>query len=207
MRPQAEVVPDAVEQAVAAFQAGCDREGNFRRIVEGYYHPLRGFFARRVFSTDDCLELTQETFLRIYRGLDGFRHQALFRSWVYRIAHTTYLKWLQQRQRAAAGSAPEALGDPSLEIGMEDQQPVVIASENPLDQVLREEARRKLSEAVDELPEQERRCVTLRTYHDLSLQEIADFLGLQVGTVKAHLHHARQKLRTRLQSSFDGIDL
>ena len=83
---------------------------------------------------------------------------------------------------------------------------MAVSAETPLDGVLRKEARRKLGEAMEGLPEQERACVTLRVYHDLSHREIAELLEIAVGTVKAHLHHARRKLRVRLQGTLGGID-
>ncbi len=189
---------DLVEAAVRAFQAGHDRELAFRRVVDAYYRPLRGYFARRVANADDGLELTQEAFLRIYQGLDGFRHEASFRTWAFRIAHTTYLRWLESRRRVVQES----------EIGDEDDPPVeAVDTATPLEGYLQKEASARLADAVETLPEQEKRCVTLRVYHDLSHREIADFLGLQVGTVKAHLNHARQKLRTRLAGDYGTIEL
>lgn len=193
----------AVDHAVAKFQAGVCREESFRRIVESYYHPIKGFFARRVFSAEDGLELTQETFLRIYKGLDGFRGEARFRSWAFRIAHTTYLQWLERRHLPAVRAGEIALSERD---GEETELPDTVCSDTPLDEVLRKEARQKLGEAVEALPEQERKCMILRVYHDLSHQEVADFLGLQPGTVKAHLHHAREKLRAKLAGSLRGID-
>lgn len=198
------VTEDGIDQAIASFQAGVCRDDSFRRIVESYYHPIKGFFARRVFSVDDGLELTQETFLRIYKGLDGFRGEARFRSWAFRIAHTTYLQWLERRHLPALRAGEVAL--PAAPDGERVEPASAVSSETPLDEVLRKEARQKLGEAVGQLPEQERKCMILRVYHDLSHQEVADFLGLRPGTVKAHLHHAREKLRARLGGSLGGID-
>ena len=198
---------DPVEQAVAEFQSGTDREGNFRTIVDAYYRPVKGFFAKRVFSAEDGLELTQETFLCIYRGLDGFRREARFRSWIFAIAHTTYLKWLERRKRRdSLAETSMARREAQPRGAYDDGEPVAVSEHTPLEKVLRDEASEKLAEAVHELPDQERRCVTLRVYHDLSHAEIAGVLGLKVGTVKAHLHHARQKLRSALRETLGGID-
>jgi RNA polymerase sigma-70 factor, ECF subfamily len=195
---------DPLEEAVVAFQAGRDREASFRCLVDSCYHPIRAFFARRVGSAEEALELTQDTFLRIYKGLDRFRRESRFRTWAFRVAHTTYLQWLERRGGRLEVAYP---GAPGEEAAMEDHQAVAVERHTPLDAVLERELSERLAEAVGGLPEQERRCVTLRVYHDLSHQEIAELLGLAVGTVKAHLHHARQKLRTRLVDRFREIEL
>ncbi|NJL27543.1 MAG: RNA polymerase sigma factor [Thermoanaerobaculia bacterium] len=196
---------DGIAEAVASFQAGVRREESFRRIVDSFYHPIKGYFARRVFSSEEGLELTQETFLRIYKGLDGFRGEAQFRSWAFRIAHTTYLQWLERRYLPALRAGE--LASPGTGGEQEEPPPDVVSAQTPLEVVLKKEVRQKLGEAVEALPEQERKCMILRVYHDLSHQEVADFLGLRPGTVKAHLHHAREKLRARLGGMFGGIDV
>lgn len=132
--------------------------------------------------------------------MEGFRREASFLSWALRIAHTTYLQWLARRKRLPE---PLANGSPT---DSEDEAPAIAEPPRALEDVLRREASARLREAVAALPEQERRCMTLRVYQDLSHQEIADFLGLQVGTVKAHLHHAKQKLRARLAETLGSID-
>lgn len=198
---------DPAEQAVAAIQAGGDPEVGFRTIVDCYFHPIRGFFSKRVFSAEDCLELTQETFFSIYKGLNGFRHEARFRSWAFAIAHTTYLKWLKRRKRRdELGEGIAADRDTLSETAFDNAELIAVDEHTPLQDTLRKEARHKLAEAIGELPEQERRCVVSRVYHDMTYQEIAQVLGLKVGTVKAHLHHARQKLRSTLRDSLGGID-
>jgi RNA polymerase sigma factor (sigma-70 family) len=194
---------DPIEQAVVDFQAGRDRDRSFRRLVDALYPAIRGFLGKRVFSADEVLELTQETFLSIYSGLDGFRREASFRTWAFRIAHVTYLKWLQRRRSRPEGGHTAA---PGPDFGFDEGRPVAVDGDTPLEEVLRKEARRRLAAAIRELPEQEGRCVVLRVYHDLKHREIADFLGIRVGTVKAHLHHARQKLQASLAGRVGGID-
>lgn len=204
MDQRAVIAEEPIEEAVRAFQAGRDRERCFREVVDGYYGPLRSFFERRVSSAEDGLELTQETFLRIYSGLAGFRHETRFRSWVFGIAHTTYLKWLEKRRRVEDGAnLPEPAGETS---GWERGEAVPVVAGTALDGLLAREAREKLAAAVAELPKMERQCVMLRVYQDLPYQEVADLLGIELGTVKAHLNHARQKLKSNLQTLFARIE-
>jgi len=194
-----------IAQAVADFQAGVDRERSFRRIVDRFYPPVRRYFARKT-PAEDSLDLTQETFLSLYRGLDGFRGEAQLSTWVFKIARTTHIRWL--RRQAREGDRPGRATDPTTSaVVWEDQEPVVVDSKPPpLVRILRQEDLGRLREAVEELPEKMRKCLVLRVYQDLKYQEIADFMGISIQTVKAHLSQARQKLRHKLGAAFTGID-
>jgi RNA polymerase sigma-70 factor (ECF subfamily) len=180
-----------VLDAVRRFQAGGDREAAFRRIFERYQRPVERFFARRGLPPEECRDLTQETFLGIYRGLEGWRPEARFGTWVFKIAATTYLK--RNRRRAAAKrAAPEVAQE---EIGGADALP---SPGTQLDRVLDDERRRALRRAMGELPDQMRRCLALRVEQDLKYREIASVMRLSIDTVKAHLFQARQRLKERL---------
>ncbi len=192
-----------VEGAIAEFQSGVDRERNFRILFDIYYQPTLHFLIRKVSSPEDRLDLTQETFLRVYRGLEGYRGEAQFGTWVFRIAFNTYLKWL--RRAKANDNGPDAVkGAEELEGAWDDDQPIAVSSEeSPLDHVLQGERRMVLRRAIEELPEQMRRCTELRVYHDLSYREIAVVMRRSIETVKVHLFQARKKLK----GLFDDVRL
>lgn len=193
---------DEVERAISAIQAGADYDLNFRIIFERYYRPVQKFFTRKGFSVEDSLDLTQETFLGIYRGLRRYRHDARFETWLYRIATTTYLKRLRAGATAKRACKEVPLDDTSINDGPPQ------APQDQLDVVLNRERQRVMREAVLELPEKMRKCLTLRVYHDLSYKEIAIVMKLKVNTVKAHLFQARNKLQERLRDySLKGLNL
>jgi RNA polymerase sigma-70 factor (ECF subfamily) len=201
-------VEDPVDRAVRDFQAGIEPEQSFRLLVDLFYQPVRNFFSRRVFSADECLDLTQETFLGLYKGLEGFRAEARFEFWLFRIAQTTYLKWLRGRKRRPERGLQEAgPGGETPSTGSDDHQPVAVTPETQLTDVLHQERLEKLRAAISGLPRQMQKCVVLRVYHDRSYREIADFLELSIDTVKAHLFQARKKLREMLEGDFDRIEL
>ncbi len=183
---------DPVDRAIRAFQAGSDREAAFRVLYETFFHPIQRFFLRKGLGPDDAIDLTQETFVGIYKGLDGYEDRQRFTAWLYRVATTTYLKW-----RRAAATAKRAAVEISRD-AMEDPEAIAAEPERQLDGLLEDERRRALREAVDDLPEQMRQCLTLRLYQQLAYQEIAVVMKLSIETVKAHLHRARKKLRERL---------
>ena len=197
---------DPIDRAVLDFQQGIRREESFEHIVRRFYAPVRAFLAKRCSSAEDCLDLNQETFSKVYTGLDGYAWKAQFSSWLFTIAVHVYRNWRDSESRRGRGRERAAVAnDPPVAMG-EMQVPMVIdVRKSPLAGLLSEEQDQMLREAADELPKKMRRCVELRL-HDLDYQEIADEMQLSIGTVKAHLHGARDKLRSRLSSYFDDID-
>lgn len=189
---------ERIRRAVESFQLGRDREAAFRVLYETYFPALLRFFARKGFDPDERLDLTQETFLRVYKGLNGYEHRRRFAGWLYTVAKTTHLK---RRRRAAAAkrSAIEVSRD-----AMPHPDPTLAVPERQLDGMLDDERRRALRAAVDELPEQMRDCLMLRLYHQLTYREIATVKKLSTETVKAHLFRARKKLEERLGSDPTG---
>jgi len=195
---------ERIDRAIDAFRRGGDREAAFRVVFDHYHPVVLRFFRKRVFSAEDQLDLTQETFLRVYRGLEGFRREARFGTWFFRIAHNTHLKWLRRLHPDEAGAAV-ALPESNPEPGRWDvAEPAAVAIDAAaLDDVLLAERQRVLREAVDELPGQMREATELRVYQDLSYREIAVVMRLSVETVKVHLFQARKKLKTKLRGAFE----
>lgn len=177
-----------IDEAIRRFQQGVERETSFQLLFESYYRPLLRFFARKGFGPEASRDLTQETFLGIYRGLNGFRRDARFESWLYRIATTTYLKRVRDASRDKRRGREVAHDDVA-------ETPALSTAPGQLGEVLAEERRRRVRRAVGELPPQMRKCLALRVEQELSYREIAAVLGIEVDTVKAHLFQARQRLR------------
>lgn len=176
------------------FQAGRDRERAFRRIFERYHRPVEGFFARRGVPAEDRLDLTQEVFLGVYRGLADWRPEARFGTWVFRIATTTYLE--QRRAQWAAKRSGEEVGTETPEAAAR-----LAADADQLDDVLVAERRRAMQGAMAALPDRMRRCLLLRIEHGLKYREIASLMQVSIQTVKAHLFQARGRLADTLDRS------
>lgn len=192
-RPDAEPSgEDRIAVAIRRFQEGRNRDDAFRVLYETYFLAIQRFFARKGLAPEDALDLTQETFVRVYQGLDGYEHRRRFAAWLYRVATTTLLK----RHRAGA-AAKRAAVEVSRD-DMDNPEPIGATPGRQLDALLDDERRRALRAAVRELPEQMRDCVTLRLVHQLAYQEIAVVKKVSIETVKAHLFRARKKLQERL---------
>jgi RNA polymerase sigma-70 factor, ECF subfamily len=198
------------DAVVERLRVGVDREEGFRLLFDRFYGPLFRFFAGRGFSTEECQDLIQETFLRVYRGIEDFRGNARWEHWLFRIAANTAVKMV--RHRAAAKRVGPVVS--WEEMGGEDP-PSPAASGNPGDaevpatlrRLLDKERKELLRQAITDLPAQMRRCVRLRVFQDLDYEEIADILQISPSTVKVQLFKARKRLQIELEDFFTDFDL
>jgi RNA polymerase sigma factor (sigma-70 family) len=187
-----------IEQAVKDFQAGKAREENFRLIYECHRTQVFNFLARRGFSSDQCHELTQKVFIRVFTGIAGFRGGVPFGAWLIKIAASVYKDDLRSRtayKRAGHEISLDGRGDgdekPAASLDPVDPS----LNSYPLDVLLVEERRRLLYETIMKLPEQMRNCMILHVHQEMSYQEIALVMGLSVEAVKSHLYQARLKMK------------
>lgn len=184
-----------IRRWVEEFQTGRDREAAFRRLFERFHRPVESFFARRGVAPEDRLDLTQETFLNVYRGLARWRPEARFGTWLFRIATTVFLR--HRRSQATAKRSGEEVRPDSVEATV-----LWAADADQLDGVLVAERRQAVAGAMAELPERMRHCLLLRVDHGLKYREIAHLMQVSIQTVKAHLFQARGRLADRLETSF-----
>ena len=197
---------DAVE-LIREIKQGRNVEGNFHRLFDRHHAQILRFFRRKGFDKEDCRDLTQETFVSVYKGLRDLRQEEQFESWLFAIAHNVWCDTIESR-RAQKRSAHVV----SLDAQPETDGPplatrIVDENDDPLVVVLKKERVEKLREALQHLPQQMRRCAQLRVVHDLSYAEIATLMDLSVNTVKAHLHQTQKALRSQLSSYFEEIEV
>lgn len=200
---------EALVRAVRDFQAGVEREESFRLLFETYRSAVQGFFLRRLGSPEAAHDLTQETFLKVYKGLKGYRGDAPFGAWLFRIARSV----LHGRYSGSAAARLRAREVQMEEVAMEvtKAQAERLAAEGggeplALASVLHEERRRALRRAVERLPPQRRRCIVLWAYYELTYEQIAVVMRLSVGTVKAHLAQAREQLGLLMDDGTEDVD-
>jgi RNA polymerase sigma-70 factor (ECF subfamily) len=202
---------EPVEAIFRQLQEGTGREESFRLLFDRFYGPLFRFFQHRGFSTEECQDLIQETFLRVYRGIGAFRGEARWEHWLFRIAANTAIKALRHGAAAKragrtvplegedAGDSPGATSAASAAVGGEDPA--------PLRRLLGKEMKEILSQAIAGLPPQMRRCVRLRVFQELDYDEIAETLQISPSTVKVQMFKARKRLQMELADSFGDFEL
>lgn len=194
----------SLQTIIDQLQAGQAVEESFRLLCERFHRPLYAFFARRGFSHSDCLDLTQETFLGIYRGIGSFRRDARFETWLFKVATNAFRKRL--RLTVAGKRAGEEVPLDAAPGEEEDRSVVQPVAEGPApgDALFQAERARLLREAVERLPDQMRKCLVLNVYQERKVREIAQLLHLSPETVKVHLFQARRRLQTALGPHFAG---
>ena len=187
-------VPDGVrlstlsdEELVALSQGGADEA--YGVLVERYSDYVFTIAARILGDDEDACDAAQETFVRAYRAIGRFRGDAKFSSWLYRIAANRALTHLKRRRRRAPAVDIDA--GPHIE-SVIDVEP---RRTRPDQLVIDAEFRTRVRAAVAQLPDQYRAVVTLFYLEQRSYKEVAEVLGLPMGTLKTHLHRARAMLR------------
>jgi RNA polymerase sigma-70 factor (ECF subfamily) len=188
---------EPIEPFLRGLREEAFREASFRALFDRFHRPLFRFFENRGFSTEECQDLIQETFLRVFLGIDAFRGEARWEHWLFRIAANTALKAV--RHRTAAKRAGQSVPLEGEDAGSE--------APAPLRQLLGKEKKELLGEAIEGLPAQMRRCVRLRVLQDLDYDEIAEILQISPSTVKVQLFKARKRLQMELGDSFAELDL
>ena len=181
----------------------------FEEIFEKYHLPVFYYFANRGLSREESSDLTQETFVRVYKGMDGFRGEASARTWILKIASNVFKNEIRSRRTIKRDHHAVSLDQPisgnSFVIAdVLEEEPT--SANHPVERVLADERHELLHRAMQELPRQQRRCILLYVVQNLSYQEIADVLGISIGTVKSHLHSAKRRLRELLRGHYSGLD-
>lgn len=165
---------------VAASVAG-KREA-FDVIVERHRRTIYQVCYRFVSNHEDASDLAQDAFVRAWRGLRTFKGQSALSTWLYRIAVNVCLNRV-----GAKGAVIERIETTDR---FEDTR-----IEGAQHAMLREERAAAVRKAIASLPKKQRATLVLRTYHDMSHQQIADVLGSSVGAVKANFFHALANLK------------
>jgi RNA polymerase sigma-70 factor (ECF subfamily) len=166
---------------------------SFNQLVTRWERPIYALAYRTLGREEDARDVVQEAFLRAYRGLKGFKGEAKFSSWLYRITLNLCRDWMRKERRAPIVQVPE--GTDAVDLADERASPV----ESVETLVARREMSRAVARAMAELPEEQRAAILLKEYHGLTFQEIAEMLGCPLSTVKTRLYQGLSVLRRRLE--------
>ncbi len=179
------------EELVARATAG--DQDSFNQLVARWERPIYALAYRTLGREEEARDVVQEAFLRAYRGLKGFKGEAKFSSWLYRITLNLCRDWIRKERRAPIVQVPEGV-DP---VDLADAQ--ISPSESVEDLVGRREMSQAVSRAMADLPDEQRQAILLKEYHGLTFQEIADMLDCPLSTVKTRLYQGLSVLRRRLE--------
>jgi RNA polymerase sigma-70 factor (ECF subfamily) len=163
--------------------------GSFEALVERYQVRLFGLARHYTKNPVEVEDLVQDTLLKAYSRLSSFQRQSSFYTWLYRIGTNTILDWLKRQGR----NPVQAVEDPELAPARDSV--TVMRPEGRLEQ---QETARITHEVMQELPEIFRTVLILREFEDLAYQDIADVLGISIGTVESRLFRARARFKQKI---------
>jgi len=164
---------------------------SFNQLVMRWESLASSLAYRTIGREEDARDVCQETFLRAFRALKGFKGQAKFSSWLYRITLNLCRDWIRRERRQPIAQAPE--GVDLIDLASE-QTP----TETIEDLVARKEISQAVARIMADLPEEQRTAILLKEYHGLTFQEIADMLDCPLSTVKTRLYQGLSVLRRQL---------
>lgn len=183
---------DKEEQALLERIRNGDQAG-FENLVKEHTGKIVGLAWRLVGNHTEAEDLAQEAFLRLHRALPGFRGESRISTWLYRTTTRLAIDHLRRERIKRklfffrqSNDAPDPVEQARDE------------SNNPERDHQSREAMHSLRSSLDKLSTRQQVIFTLRHYEGLSLKEISEHLGIEVGTVKAHLHRAVTQLRDDL---------
>ena len=178
------------DEELVAKSIGGDAD-SFNELVLRWERPIFALAYRTIGREEDARDVCQETFLRAFRALPGFRGQAKFSSWLYRIALNLCRDWIRRERRAPVVQLPE-------DMDLIEMAAAAEPSESIEDLVARQDLTRLVEKAMALLPEEQRTAIVLKEYHGLTFQEIAELVGCPLSTVKTRLYQGLTVLRREL---------
>ncbi len=166
----------------------------FDLLINKYQHRIISLVGRYVSDPAEAMDVAQEAFIKAYRAIDRFRGDSAFYTWLYRIAINTAKNWLVARKRRP----------PSSDIDAADAEQYDIESRlkeqgTPENELLREEIKKTVFEAIADLPDDLRTAIMLREMEGMSYEDIAVTMDCPIGTVRSRIFRAREAIDERLR--------
>ena len=182
------------EQLIRRAQQGDN--GAFEELLLLHQKKVYNLCLRMSANADDALDLSQEAFIRAWRSLGQYQFEASFSTWLFRLTSNICIDFLRRKKRRQETSLTESYddSDEGAELSVPDMQP------SPEQQAMTNETKIELARAMERLSPEHREILQLRVIEDLQYEQIADILGVRVGTVKSRLARARLALRKILKT-------
>jgi RNA polymerase sigma-70 factor (ECF subfamily) len=193
----ARALPWARDEAVFVTELQAGSEDAFDWLVTHYHGPVYNVVYRIVGDAADAADVTQEVFLKAYRGIRRFRLGSSLKTWLYRIAIREALNqrrwWSRHLKRQTSIDAAGENAEQSAAMELESAEP------SPLERCASREVQAAVQAALRSVPEVFRSAVVLRDLEGLSYEEVAEVLEVAVGTVKSRIVRGRRAVRRALE--------
>ncbi len=190
------------EEAALLAELRAGSEDAFAWLIARYHQPIYSLLARTVRDRGDAADLTQEVFVKVFRGLGSFHGESSLRTWIYRIAlreasnqHRWWMRHKQQEIPIEQELTDSESGNPVL---LKDM--LVDPAESPYEAAVQQENRERVEWALSQVPEPYRTTLVLRDIEGFVYEEVAEMQGVNLGTVKSRLVRGRACLKALLAS-------
>ncbi|MFP5203814.1 MAG: RNA polymerase sigma factor [Acidobacteriota bacterium] len=181
-------------------------EEAFAWLIARYHHPIYSLLARTLQDRSDAADLTQDVFVKIFRGIGSFHGESSLRTWIYRIALREASNrrrwWMRHKHQEVPMEQEIGEGNSGARVFLKDI--LVDPGESPFDMAAHEEDRARVEAALQQVPEPFRTTLILRDIEGFVYEEVAEMQAVSVGTVKSRLVRGRNLLRNLLTTQAPG---
>ena len=189
---------------VAELRAGSEEA--FAWLIARYHQPIYSLLARTVQDSSEAADLTQEVFVKVFRGVGGFHGESSLRTWIYRIAlHEASNQrrwWSRHKQREIP--IEQEMTDSECGTPVRLKEMLVDQGESPYEMAVHTENRERVEAALGQVPEPFRTTLILRDIEGFVYEEVAEMQGVNLGTVKSRLVRGRAYLKAVLTAPAGG---
>jgi RNA polymerase sigma-70 factor (ECF subfamily) len=183
---------------IEELQAGSEEA--YAWLIERFHQPIYSLLARTVHDRADAADLTQEVFVKVFRGMGSFHGESSLRTWIYRIAlHEASNQrrwWMRHKQQEIPIEQEMSEGESGTPMRLKEM--LVDPAESPFDMAVHEENRLQVEAALKQVPEPFRTTLVLRDVEGFVYEEVAEMQGVSLGTVKSRLLRGRACLKSLL---------
>ncbi|KAF0241193.1 MAG: RNA polymerase sigma-70 factor ECF [Planctomycetota bacterium] len=175
---------------------------SFEILVGRHQRPLINYFFRMTWDRQAAEDMAQEVFIRIYNHAKDYEPQAKFTTYMYRVARNL---WIDRIRHEAHAPRTVSLDAPVDSEGDTFHDVVSNASPAPDARMDKDERAVIVRKAIGELPEEQQQVLLLAESKGMKYQEVAEVLGIPLGTVKSRMHAAMQKLKDLLSGKLENL--
>ena len=179
------------QHLIRQIQSG-DHEA-FAKLVKCHETNVYNLCLRMSGNPEDAMDLSQEAFIKAWRGIQFYKFESAFSTWLYRLTSNVCIDFLRKQKRRPTVSLTVEEEENAVELEVEDTAP------SPEEQYLHAERSRAIAAAMAGLEEEFRVVLTLRVVEDLPYEEIAEIMQTSIGTIKSRIARARSKLQELLR--------
>jgi len=202
----ASAIPLQSEEAALVAELRAGSEEAFAWLIARYHQPIYSLLARTVHDRADAADLTQDVFVKVFRGVGNFHGESSLRTWIYRIALREASNqrrwWMRHKQQEIPIEQEMTNGDCGTPVLLKDM--LEDQAEGPYENAVHAENKARVEAALKQVPEPFRTTLILRDIEGFVYEEVAEIEGVNLGTVKSRLVRGRAYLKALLTAPAMG---